>query len=455
MKKKAALTAVASILCASLLAGCSYFPAIKIPEGETTMTVKSMPSKPSESETASQTETAETKPENPADEADKAYAGFIEGKVSVSTSGCFDKDSGKKYFELGYGEYTFEEMKRALRYDEMSGSRVRYALVHCGDDGIHEMAVCFALIDGGARSVLCLIGYEDGKLVMNALLEQSRPDEYRLYEGGYLKSDVVTSDGVNKSVLIKIESGGKCSEVFTFNEYRGPVAKAVIRHLSKSEEETGEGFDGLPKDFIVREYISDGKIKISVSKYSEYESEKKLEEQFVEKLKSLGAEEITLEEIMNLASAKEYISKEMKWTTVKAEEETTSSVGVAEVAGNFSISVYPDPEKPEYTALGNVVTVLCSGNGTDMRFVCDSEDVTVILEKGYWNMNTDSFVKESELFNIKTKTGTVYQFNCVPQDVFPYYRLRAVKGNYSAEWLVLKSKDNSVTVIKSSMKGTA
>ena len=290
---------------------------------------------------------------------------------------------------------------------------------------------------------------------MNALLEQSRPDEYRLYEGGYLKSDVVTSDGVNKSVLIKIESGGKCSEVFTFNEYKGPVAKAVIRHLSKSEEETGEGFDGLPKEFIVREYISDGKIKISVSKYSENESEKKLEEQFVEKLKSLGAEEITLDEIMNLASAKEYISKETKWTTVKAAEETTSSVGVAEVAGNFSISVYPDPEKPEYTALGNVVTVLCSGNGTDMRFVCDSDDVTVILEKGYWNMNTDSFVKESELFNIRTKTGTVYQFNCVPQDVFPYYRLRAVKGNYSAEWLVLKSKDNSVTVIKSSMKGTA
>ena len=161
------------------------------------------------------------------------------------------------------------------------------------------------------------------------------------------------------------------------------------------------------------------------------------------------------ENISNFALIKEYISKETKWTNVKAEEETTSSVGVAEVAGNFSISVYPDPEKPEYTALGNVVTVLCSGNGTDMRFVCDSDDVTVILEKGYWNMNTDSFVKESELFNIRTKTGTVYQFNCVPQDVFPYYRLRAVKGNYSAEWLVLKSKDNSVTVIKSSMKGTA
>ena len=159
--------------------------------------------------------------------------------------------------------------------------------------------------------------------------------------------------------------------------------------------------------------------------------------------------------MMNLASAKKYISKDASWTTIKGEDETTSSAGVAEVAGMFSISVYPDPEKPEYTALGNVVTVLCSGNGTDMRFVCDKDDVTVILEKGFWNMNTDSFVKESELFNIQTKVGTVYQFNCVPQDVFPYYRLRAVKGNYSAEWLVLKSKDNSVTVIKASMKGTA
>ena len=114
MKKKAALTAVASILCASLLAGCSYFPAIKLPEGETTMTVRSMPSKPSESETASQTETAETEPVNPADEADKAYAGFIEGKVSVSTSGCFEKDGGKSYLDLASGTFNLDELKKTV-----------------------------------------------------------------------------------------------------------------------------------------------------------------------------------------------------------------------------------------------------------------------------------------------------------------------------------------------------
>ena len=455
MKNKAALTAVTSILCASLLAGCSYFPAIKLPEGETTMTLVSTTSKPSESETVTQTETAATEAKDPVEEADKAFADFLEGKVSLSTSGCFDKDNGRKYLELGFGDYTFDELKKALRFDEVSGSRARYALVHCGDDGIREMALCFARIDGGARSVLCLIGCENGKLVMNGFLEQQRADEYRLYDSGYLKADVVTSEGVNRSVLIRIENGGKCSEVFTYNEYRGPVAKAIIKHLSKSEEETGEGFEGLPKEFLIREYISDGKVMINVGDYSTYESEKKLEQEFVDKLKSLGAEEVPFEHMMNIASAKEYLTKETTWTTIKSEDETTASAGVAEVAGKFSISVYPDPSKSEYTGLGNIVTVLCSGNGTDMRFVCDSDDVTVILDKGFWNMNTDSFVKESELFNIQTKVGTVYQFNCVPQDIFPYYRLRAAKGNYSAEWLVLKSKDNGVTVIKSSMKGTA
>ena len=35
MKIKTALTVVSSVLCVSLLAGCSYFPAIKLPEGKT------------------------------------------------------------------------------------------------------------------------------------------------------------------------------------------------------------------------------------------------------------------------------------------------------------------------------------------------------------------------------------------------------------------------------------
>ena len=451
--RKTALTAAAAFLCISLFTGCSYVPALVLPSDETTAQVTKVLS--SEYEVPTENVPDESKALDPAAAADKAYSDFILGKNKISTSGCFEKDQGRKYLDLGYGSYNFEELKKALRFDASSGSRARYALVHCGDNGIHEMAISFAHIDGGKASALCLIGYEDGNLVMNALLEQQRPDEYRLYDSGYLKSDVVTYDGVNKSVLIRIESGGKCSEVFTYNEYKGPVAKAIIRHLNKSEEESGEGFESLPNDFLIREYISDGKVKINVWCYSEYEYEKKLEEKFVEKLKSLGAEEIPFEDMMKLASAKEYISKDAVWTNCTGEDEAPSSAGAADVAGSFSISIYPDSEKPEYTALGNVVTVLCGGNGKDIRFVSDSDNVTVILEKGFWDMNTDSFVKEEEVFNIQTKTGTVYQFNCVPQDIFPYYRIRAVKGSYSAEWLVLNSKDNGVTVIKSSMKGTA
>ncbi|MBO4449671.1 MAG: hypothetical protein J5777_03725 [Clostridiales bacterium] len=453
MKKITALTLAGTMLCTSLLAGCSYFPAIRLPETESKMTVIATSSNPSES--VSETLPAETKITNPAEEADKAYADFLDGKIVLSTSGCFEKDGGKMYLDLGYGSYNFEDLKRALRFDAASGSRIRYALVHCGDNGIHEMAICFANIDGGKASALCLVGYEEGNLVMNALLEQQRADEYRLYDTGYLKSDTTTSEGVNKSVLIRIESGGKCSEVFTYNVYKGATAKAIIRHLSKTEEESSEGYEGLPNDFVVREYISEGKVKFNIdtAKFSTYEYEKKLEEKFIEKIKSLGAEEISIDEMVKLAEAKDYIQKEVTWTTIRSEEEAPSSAAVADVAGRFTLSIYMDPESPDYSALGNVVNVLCSGNGTDMRFVCDSDDVTVIFEKGYWDMNTDSFVKEKELFNIKTKTGTVYQFNCVPQDIFPYYRLRAVKGNYSAEWLVLKNKDNKVTEIKSSMKG--
>ena len=316
------------------------------------------------------------------------------------------------------------------------------------------MAICFGNLAEGHYSAICMFAYQDGGLVMNAIIEQIRADEYKLYESGYLKSETVTSAGMNKTVLIKLENGGKCSEVFTYNEYKGSSAAGIIKHLAKAEEVSSDGYEQIPSDFFVREYISEGKIQFSIGKMSESEDDKQLEEQLIDKLKSLGAEEISDEKMKELASAKEYITKEATWTNCTEEDSSpTSSVGVAEVAGKFGITVYMNPESPEYAALGNVVTVLSSGTGTDMRFVCDSDDVTVILEKGSWDMNTDKFAPENEVFNIKTKAGTIYQFNCIAGDIFPYYRIRASKGNYNAEWLVLKTKDNNTMVINCSMKG--
>ena len=450
MKSKNVVIAACIMLSASVFAGCSYFPPL------TTNPVQA-PAATTAAATAqetTQTAPVETTASNPAEAAIQAYADFILGKNSVSTAGCFEKDSGRYYIDLTYGTYTFDELKKALRYDSSTGSRARYVVLDCGGDGISEMAICFGNLAEGQYSAICMFAYQDGGLVMNAIIEQIRADEYRLYDSGYLRSETVTSAGINKTVLIKLENGGKCSEVFTYNEYKGPAAAGIIKHLTRSEEVSVDGYEQLPMDFFVREYISEGRVKFSIGKLSDSEDDKKLEEQLIDKLKSLGAEEISDEKMKELSAAKEYTVKEVTWTNCNEEDSTpTSSVGVAEVAGKFGITVYLNPESPEYSALGNVVTVLCSGTGTDMRFVCDSDDVTVILEKGSWDMNTDSFAAENEVFKIKTKSGTIYQFNCIAGDIFPFYRLRASKGNYNAEWLVLKTKDNNMMVINCSMKG--
>ena len=452
MNRKVLKTAACAFLGAFLLSGCSYLPA-KSPDIFPT-DQKSFSSE-IQTTTAPSASTApsETTTPSPADAANKTFSDFIAGKVKVSTSGCFEENGGKTYFDLTFGKYSFDEMKKAIKFDPSFGSVARFAIVDCGKDGMPELAVRFDMLDHGTSSAICIIGYDNGELVMNSLIEEKVPDEYRLYNSGYLESATIPFRGMYKMVLIKVEPGGKCSEVFTYSEYQGSYAANIIKHLKKSEEETGEGFENLSNSFMIREFISEGKVVISVGTWSDTDTDRAMEEELVSKLKSLGAEEVSEDKMTELASTKDYTAKEVAWTDCSSETPATSSAGIAKVAGNFSINVYMDPDSSEYTGLGNVVHALNSGNGTDMRFVCDSDDVTVILEKGAWDMNTDTFATEKEIFNVQAKAGLVYQFNCVPGDVFPYYRIRAVKGSFVAEWLVLKSKDNKVTVIKSSFKG--
>ena len=444
MKRRAAAIAACVTVSAVLFAGCSYFPALP-------SDFDPLFSSPSVQKT--ETSPAETTAPDKNEEAVKAYADFILGKNKVSTSGCFEKDGGKSYLDLASGTFNLDELKKALRFDAASGSKANYAILDCGADGVNEMAISFDQLDHTQASVICLIGYEDGNLVMNSIIEESAPGEFKVYESGYLKSDTMPAKGVYKMVLLKSEAGGKTKEVFSFGDYLGPMAAEIVKHLSP--EESIEGYHSIPDDFLIREYVSSGITLVSVGRYSPSEDQKSYEENFVSKLKTLGAEEITDERMNALTNTKDFTAKEVTWTDCTGEGTAPStSAGIAEVAGKFSITIYPDPNNIEYSNLGNVVYVLNSGDGTDMRFTADTDDITVILEKGSWDMNTDTFAPESEVFNIQTKVGTIYQFNCVAGDIFPYYRIRAVKGNYSAEWLVLKTKDGSMTVIQSEMKGT-
>lgn len=450
MRAKYIKPAACTLISAFLLSGCSYFPA-KMPDIFPTDENLFSP----QTTTASvQTVPQETAAIDPAKAAILAYKDFIAGKNKISTSGCFDKKDGKTYLDLRSGSYSFEEMKKALKFDQAWGSVARYAMVDCGRDGIYELAVCFDRLDHTEASVIIIIGYDNGNLIMNAFFEESVPNEYRLYDSGHLESSTMPVRGIHKKVLIRAEEGGKCSKVFEYNEYQGSYAVNILKHLNNFDEEAGKAYENLPSDFFVRELVSNGQVIISVTGWSESESDRRLEQELVQKIKTLDAEEVTVNKMKELSSTEAYTVKEVAWTDCNSGKETqASSVGIAKAAGNFNITVYLDPESSEYSGLGTVVNVLNSGSETDMRFVSDSDDVTVILEKGSWDMNKDEFAAQKEIFNVKTKAGLVYQFNCTLGDVFPYYRIRAVKGSFVSEWLVLKGKDSKVTVIKSSFSG--
>lgn len=437
------------MLGAFLLSGCSYFPA-KMPDiFPTDANLFSSGTTPADS---ASTEPKET--EDPVKAAVIAYKDFIAGKNKISTAGCFDKEGGRSYLDLKSGSYSLDELKKAVKFDQTAGSVARYAIVDCGGDGINELAICLDKLDHKDSSVIFIIGYDKGNLVMNAFFEENVPNEYRLYDSGYLETSSLPVRGIYKKVLIRAGEGGKCSTVFEYYEYQGSYAVNILKHLNNPGGEAGEGYENIPSGFFVSELLSQGQVVISVSGWSQSESDRNLEEKLVQKIKSLDAEEVSEAKMKELSSTEEYTVKEVVWTDCSAGKDTAaSSVGIAKAAGSFNITVYIDPESSEYNGLGTVVNVLNSGSGTDMRFVSDSDDVTVILEEGSWDMNKDTFAAQKQVFNVKTRAGLVYQFNCTMGDVFPNYRIRAVKGSFTSEWLVLRGRDSKVTVIKSSFSG--
>ncbi|MBQ5423382.1 MAG: hypothetical protein IIU27_05825, partial [Clostridiales bacterium] len=161
MKRKAAVIAACVTVNALLFTGCSCFPALPSDWN---------PSFTATSAQMTQTAPTETTAPDRNEEAVKAYADFILGKIKVSTSGCFEKDGGKSYLDLAYGTFNLDELKKALRFDAASGSKASYAILDCGGDGVGEMALSFDSLDHTQASVICLIGYEDGNLVMNSLI---------------------------------------------------------------------------------------------------------------------------------------------------------------------------------------------------------------------------------------------------------------------------------------------
>lgn len=118
----------------------------------------------------------------------------------------------------------------------------------------------------------------------------------------------------------------------------------------------------------------------------------------------------------------------------------------------FHLTIYSDPNKNDYRSLGKQIVKLNTAkesqpDGTDMRFVCDADDVTVTLEQVSWDETVNDFVVKRTIFSTAVEKNIVYQFNAFEGDI-PSYRLIASNSAYRVEWPVTPDMRDGETTFR-------
>lgn len=468
MNRKNIVRVLGIMMTVPMLAGCGKIrtnPASESPveETETDESVEvteGTENVPSENiETTEATEVTEA-PEDELPDTEADFKAFLEGSAKATTAESLKKDYEREneqdtYGGLSYGEYTLEELRRAVAKNQATEAAVKYTMLDCNHDGIDELFVRFEALNSSFLSWTGVIrDTEDGLQICS-----SYEDGYRsyaaLYKSGYHTYGGSYSAGAHGEGIYGYRED--CSEycLFTvdnvFATYGADVAYSQIEDQDEAYKLYMTYFSMLEEasGFEMRIYTSkdpdnENPLCISVENYDEGALKEK-EEAFLEEVKKNGCRIIESSEMDELSDTSMYCTEEAEWTLLDSGEELV----------DFTLTVYSDENADDYKALGDAVII----DGSDevpgwtadqlsnMRFTVDKPGVYVTLQYGSYDEDSPSgFALDGSVFTEECEPGKVYQFKAFEGETFPYFRLYANKADRYAEWFALPDmKDGETT----------
>ncbi len=115
------------------------------------------------------------------------------------------------------------------------------------------------------------------------------------------------------------------------------------------------------------------------------------------------------------------------------EERMTERDGAGDA---FELSLYTDPKSDSFMSLSEPVGVFTTGIGTRsddrIRFVSNTDGVTVSLVKLRYDEQSGELVTDGVLFTVKVKKGEVYEFDGYLAETVPPAVIEAQKGDMKA-----------------------
>lgn len=381
----------------------------------------------------------------------QAFLSFISGDGSVTTSEVFRADDEDvNYDGLTYGTYTFAELRAKVAALEGSPANTRYALLDLGQDGIPELMLRFESVDPTFYSWNGLIRNNGGTLELCDWYEDGYRVNATLYLNGCLMLSGSNGAGATGTTVRRFGPDGIAATAFEIAEYHGSFANGMVYDLGKKDADLTAP---LPDESAlhVTEYTDESGISFAADNFSKDAEIKAKEDAFLKQIAAFGATRITAEEMAKLCDTTDFLGTEVAWIpfgTDAAPDEPGTPTTAAE-ASLFTLTVYDDPSAEDYRALGTA-TVLNKADPslTAMRFVSDTDGVTVTLEQGEWDAVENAFVAERTVCSVVAEAGKPYQFAAILGETVPYYRLTATNGVYSAEWLALPDlRENTTTFV--------
>ncbi|MDO5044880.1 MAG: hypothetical protein Q4E22_06275 [Coriobacteriia bacterium] len=278
------------------------------------------------SESQSPSKTEANKPDqastDPNKEAKQAYQDFLEDKRSVKTSDFFkiDDDEGANRDGLGYGEYTYAQVKKAIEGFLYEPANVLYAFDDVNRDGVSDMIINFETADTGPSNWVGFITYKDKNLTLLSSFNDTFINEskFNIYTAGIVEfinsyGNLATMRDVHEldhdGILQKL-----FSETISFDGYLSHLHYDIDGPLNEKLQEESN-YLGAHSSLRVREYKKDGKKKIAVENWSEDPQLKAKEKNFIDQIVKSGVELISAEEINRLTALKSDQQEKITWET--------------------------------------------------------------------------------------------------------------------------------------------
>lgn len=248
------------------------------------------------------------------------YLAFLKGNGVVIAGSLFEEDDEFGNFDgIRAGSYTLDELKELVEENTMSETTVKYAINNLG----HEddlLIVHFENVDPSFTNWTCFIKDTENGLELEDYYEDGYRTQATLYQSGGLITSGSYSAASGGSHVFTVSDEGKKEMIIEACYYYGLSAEEITYPLSGEFMNLMDSYYDIATttNMYVRDYVRDGKVKMSVSYLSNDEQIRSREEEFIGELETLGAVIISDDEMDELWDFSEYQGDFIIWNDLEA-----------------------------------------------------------------------------------------------------------------------------------------